>query len=1127
MDNFFLYGEQLSGLVMQGHYSPYLVILSYLIACFGSFTGLTLAISIANTQDIKLRNILHLSGAFALGSAIWSMHFIGMLSYRMDMPISYDLILTGVSFLIAFGAAYAVLAVTRLTQLKLHHILNCAVLLGIAIAGMHYTGMSAMQMEGTIHYHPLFFAYSIVIAIVASAAALWIIFSLSKKGRKNIIFWRIVASLVMGAAICGMHFMGMKAAIMLPNSNICNAVGVINEKMGLDVITISITVVVSIIFALAMALGLYAKELKANQYYKKRDSFPIKLISFALMATIVFILMLGISIYRTYKVAIIDMQLGDEIEVLDRDINKYDDLLTNTFRDYLLNPKPALRQQHKDHALALNVAIKNAKTKFPDDDDHDAIKEISEAREKLNNLEFSAMFLKDRGRANEVHSILDGKEYQSLKQIYENNVEEFHREAEINIRQHLKQLFQQVYYVLYFSIIMLFILVVTWIFVYRSLKEWKKELVQARNDLSQQKTFLSKLLDNMPLAIFAKNAKKDYSWALLNSTAEDVFCMKESEALGKTDYDFFPKKEADFFHETDEKVMAGGKLVEIEAEPVTTPKGTFTAHTLKIPIYDENGEPSILLGILEDVTEKIKARDELRLAKEQAENANIAKSEFLANMSHEIRTPMNGIIGLTRLLSEGRLDKEQEEFVHAILRSSESLLFLLNDILDFSKIDAGELSLEKAPFNLKSSLRNVIHLLSPIASRKNLVVDFKFDDAIPASVVGDSLRLNQIITNLVGNAIKFTDKGYVRLLISAVKQSEESYLYSFCIEDSGIGISEEVQSSLFKKFSQADTSISRKYGGTGLGLAISKSLVNLMGGKINLESQPGMGTTFTVVIPMRISATNIDENVSHRILTHDNASDFSSFKILIVDDHPVNLLFASKLLKRMGFKIVEEAVNGAEAVEKTNSNSYDLILMDCQMPEMDGLEACRHIREREQERSNKRVPVIAMTAHAMDGDRELCIQAGMDDYLTKPVNIDKLYSVLCFWLLDKKENPEIIETQQTEDKIIDLAHLELFTEGDLEQESLIASVFINSAEISLSTLRNCLKSGDVNEWKMMTHKLKGSSAQIGANKLQKSCLEAEHKIDASIEEKEQLLNEIITGFNEVKSFFEIRKKSSF
>jgi len=653
------------------------------------------------------------------------------------------------------------------------------------------------------------------------------------------------------------------------------------------------------------------------------------------------------------------------------------------------------------------------------------------------------------------------------------------------------------------------------------------EIQQRAVQYQEQKSLLNLILESIPLAIFAKDASDGYKWVMINKCAEEMFGVKRDDILGHVDYDFFPKEESDFFRATDKKVMAGGVLVEIDMETATTPHGVIKVHTIKVPIYDENNQPALLLGIVENVTEKIRVQEDLRIAKDLAEQAVHIKSDFLANMSHEIRTPMNGIIGLTRLLADSNLDRDQQQSVRAILNSGETLLFLLNDILDFSKIEARELALEKLPINLKDTLQNIINLLSPMASRKGLVVKYIYDNDAPLGAIGDPVRIGQIMTNLLGNAIKFTETGHITLSVSAQeRKTQGDYLYSFTIEDTGIGMLPEVQGLIFKKFTQSDSSTSRKFGGTGLGLAISKSLTELMGGEISVTSVLGKGSVFTVVLPLhKAKAFALEDNkakaVQRRLST---AEAFSCHRILIVDDHPINMLFAQKLLGTMGFVRVDDAANGLEALDKIKNGGkdYDLIMMDCQMPEMDGFEASRKIREWESMTAHKRIPIIATTARAMESDRDLCLQAGMDDYLSKPINPDKLHDTLSRWLIEPGKMADIVKQGApvlAEKGIIDLSCLELFTEGDLDEEKKLADLFLGVGKESIGLLKQHINSKN-NDWKNSAHRLKGSAAQIGAHRLSALCLKAEQ---SPLEERDLILVEIETGFTAISDFFQRRQ----
>jgi light-regulated signal transduction histidine kinase (bacteriophytochrome)/ActR/RegA family two-component response regulator len=407
-----------------------------------------------------------------------------------------------------------------------------------------------------------------------------------------------------------------------------------------------------------------------------------------------------------------------------------------------------------------------------------------------------------------------------------------------------------------------------------------------------------------------------------------------------------------------------------------------------------------------DITRFAQSIEALEFARRQADRANQIKSSFLANMSHEIRTPMNGILGMTQVLMNTALNPEQQQCMEAIQHSGDALLTLINDILDLSKIEAGKLELEKIPFDLRALALELVRLLSPQAAAKQIGLRLHYDKATPRFVVGDPGRLRQILTNLVGNAIKFTSKGQVTITVQEQSStlSEASLLFS--IQDTGIGIPEDRLSMLFQKFQQVDHSTTRKYGGTGLGLAICKELVTLMGGTIKVSSEPGEGSTFSFSITLPIdgpqlsvlsggvhSSAAVPEKTAALPLPA-ATPDVARTKVLLVEDNAINQRVALAFLARLNSE-VEVASSGKQAVAMYQNACYDLILMDCQMPEMDGFETTVVIRQLE--RATRRTPIIALTANAMREDQERCLAAGMDDYMAKPVSFIRLQEVLKKW----------------------------------------------------------------------------------------------------------------------------------
>jgi len=503
--------------------------------------------------------------------------------------------------------------------------------------------------------------------------------------------------------------------------------------------------------------------------------------------------------------------------------------------------------------------------------------------------------------------------------------------------------------------------------------------------------------------------------------------------------------------------------------------------------------------------------EEARLALEAAETAHQAQSQFLADKNHDIRTLMNGVLGVSHLLLDTRPNPQQIQYIQTIEQSARHLLVVVNEIMNLAKVESRQLILDAVRFDLHHTVSQTVSLFTPQAASKDIDLDLTWDEQIPQYVRGDPVRISQMLANLVSNAVKFTEAGWVRVRLH---WDAEHQLITFTVQDSGAGLSDAQQQALHEALAEDPAQASR-HGGTGLGLSIVQRLASAMGGRVGFSSQPGGGSSFWFCLPLSPCAA--PENESVFLNTAGPRIAASQARILMVEDHPVSQMLLSKLLLKFGFVHIDTVTNGAEALAATSRKHYDMVLMDGQMPVMDGLEATRRIRAHEQAHPHQaRHLIVAMTASTLPHDIADCLNAGMDDYFSKPVDPLKLNYFLSRWFISDAQ-VQVLATDGTSAPPVDQTTLLRIAQDPATLRELLDALFTTGAE-KIQTLRMNRRLEEQQQWVEAAHQLRGAAASLGMHALSARCEEAEQKRSVPYPEKMQLIEAIQTEFERVQAY---------
>lgn len=589
------------------------------------------------------------------------------------------------------------------------------------------------------------------------------------------------------------------------------------------------------------------------------------------------------------------------------------------------------------------------------------------------------------------------------------------------------------------------------------------------------------IIENMKLGMVESDAKGIIRG--VNQSICEMSGYTEAELLGAPIASIFTDGDTTA-HDTQWKARRRGAATTYDVAIKNKRGEARWWHVSAAPLYDDANRFAGSIGVQLDITQQKRLEEQLRNAKHDAEQSAHAKESFLANISHEIRTPMNAIMGIGKLMRKMPLDDQQQRYLDAIQTATENLLVIINDVLDFSKIEAGKLSIERIGFSLDDLVRHALYVMRHKAEEKGLSLQYAADPALAPILLGDPYRINQILLNLLSNAIKFTDKGGVEIRIQVAKHTDAAQRLCLKVTDTGIGMSEEYRRQLFDKFTQEDETVTRKFGGTGLGMSISRQLIELMGGHMEVESTKGIGSSFSVFVDLPVG-TPADMPRKEDHIIHTNG--LKGKRLLLVEDNEMNRLVAVNMLLPYGAHITE-AEHGQAALNLLAKDKFDLILMDLQMPVMDGIEATIRIRET----IGEQIPIIALTANAQRGEQQRCYDAGMNDYIIKPFEEEHIVQLIARWLgQDIRLIRRHHSSTPTEELYYDMSKLRSLSRGNEDFVQRMLQLFVRDIPLSVARIEEAYSMGDLATVKALAHRIKPSIQNMGITLLKDDLPEME------------------------------------